>query len=58
MNHHLLLEPRAAAMRAAASDGVSQVTLVPALLTRGSAVHVRPPAHCERENFPPWHCAN
>lgn len=44
-------------IRAAASWGVSQVTLVPGELTRGSAVHVSPELHGVVTNFPPTHCA-
>jgi hypothetical protein len=44
-----------AAMRASRSAAVVQVMLVPALLTRGRAAQVVPPAHWVKTNFPPTH---
>lgn len=42
---------------AAASVGLSQVTLVPILLTNGSAKHLRSPLQALTMNFPLTHCA-
>lgn len=46
------------AILASASASVSQVTLVPAEFTSGSATHCKPEAHEDKANFPPEHCAN
>jgi len=46
-----------AAIRAAASAGVVQVTEVPALFTRGKAKHCVPPAHWVMTNLPLTHWA-
>ena len=40
------------------SEGSCEALTVPALLTRGSAKHWRPPAHGVEMNFPPTHCEN
>jgi len=47
-----------AAILASASASVSQVMLVPAELTSGSAKHCSPEEQEDRANFPPEHCAN
>lgn len=44
-----------AAILASASAKVSQVMLVPAELTNGSATHCNPEEHEDRANFPPEH---
>ena len=49
--------PKAVAILASRSAAVVQVTLVPALFTRGSAAHIVPPAQGVATNAPPTHCA-